>query len=362
MIQFENLQEANKPFEHLLRRAFERVLGSGRYILGDEVKMLEAEFAQAFGHRHAVGVGSGYDALLLAFAALGITQGEVIVPANTYMATILAVIRSGLTPVLCDPDPETLLLDPASAEKLITPRTVAILPVHLYGLVCDMEGFSRLARNRSLALVEDCAQAHGGSFRERFVGNFGDAGAFSFYPTKNLGGLGDGGMVTTGDAATAEAVRTLRNYGSKERAVAERVGMNSRLDELQAAFLREKLPYLAKIVEHKNALAKCYDDHLAPCFARPAPVAGARSARSLYVIRSTGRERLREYLHSKNIFTDVHYPVPPHRHRAIAPLVSGEFPVSDRLSAEILSLPLSYGHSEREIYAVIEAMNDFSSL
>jgi dTDP-4-amino-4,6-dideoxygalactose transaminase len=359
MIPFEDLERVNRPFHREFRQALNGVLRSGRYILGGQVDAFEEELASWLGAAHAVGVGSGYDALTLSFMALGLTRGEVIVPANTYLATVLAVRRCGLTPVLVEPDPASLLLDPAAAARGITRRTVAILPVHLYGLACDMERLTDLAVSRGLALVEDCAQAQGASFRGRQVGTFGNTGAFSFYPTKNLGGLGDGGAVVTGDPAVAERVRRLRNYGCPRRGVAAETGLNSRLDEIQAAFLRRKLPALHDLVRRKNLLAERYDRGLSPAIRRPRAPVGAACARHLYPVLHPRRDDLRAALAGAGIATEIHYPVPPHRQPAIAPHVRGQFPLSDQIHRSILSLPLSAGHREGEIDRVITAVNHF---
>ena len=361
MIPLEELGRANRPFEAELRSAFEETLASGRYVLGEQVAAFEREFAASLGAPHAVGVGSGYDAITLALRALGLRRGEVILPANTFTGTALAVLRCGLVPVLAEPDPATLLLDPGRAARRIGRRTVAILPVHLFGLPCDMRALTDLAARRGLLVVEDCAQAHGATFEGRPVGTFGDAAAFSFYPTKNLGGLGDGGAVTTGDAAVAERVRTLRNYGYDAPGRAAEVGLNSRLDELQAAFLRVKLPRLGEIVRRRNGIAARYDRELLPAFARPQPVAGAGPARSVYPVLHPHRAALADHLAARGIGTGIHYPVPPHRQEALRRVCRGRFPLSDRLHRTTLSLPLSFGMTEAEVTAVIAATNAFAA-
>jgi dTDP-4-amino-4,6-dideoxygalactose transaminase len=360
-IPFEDMERANRPFAGELRAAFERVLARGRYVLGAEGAAFEQEFAAALGGGHAVGTGSGTDALTLAFMGLGIAQGEVILPVNSCMATALAVVRCGLTPVFSDPRPGTFLFDPADAGSRVTPRTVALLPVHLFGLPCDMGAVLALAERHGLAVVEDCAQAHGASWRGKAAGTFGHAAAFSFYPTKNLGALGDGGALATADPALADRVRVLRNSGARERCRADVNGMNSRLDEVQAAFLRAKLPHLPAIVAKKNLLASLYDGGLSPAFARPRPVEGAGAARHLYPVLHPGRERLRAHLAARGIGTEIHYPLPLHRHPAFAHFGDGEYPAAERLHRDILSLPLSFGHSEEEIAAVIGEANGFAA-
>jgi dTDP-4-amino-4,6-dideoxygalactose transaminase len=359
LIPFEDLGRANRPFEEEFRAAFEATLSSGRYVLGEQVAAFEEEFAASLGVPHAVGVACGYDAVTLAFRALGITAGEVIVPANTYMATVLGVVRAGLRPVFSEPAPGTFLLDPHDVVRRITRRTVALLPVHLYGLVCDMDALMSIATEGRLLVVEDCSQAHGAAFRGRAAGSFGHASAFSFYPTKNLGALGDGGAVVTGTAEVADALTVLRNYGARHRSCADVVGLNSRLDELQAAFLRVKLRRLHEVTRRKNELAEKYDAGLAPGFVRPAPVAGAQCARHLYPVLHPERDRLRQYLASRGIGTEVHYPIPPYRQEALSSYCLGEYPTAEDFHRRVVSLPLSFGHSDNEIEAVIESANAF---
>jgi dTDP-4-amino-4,6-dideoxygalactose transaminase len=359
LIPFEELSRANRPFEGAIRRAFDEVLASGRYVLGGQVAAFERELAASLRVARAVGVASGYDAITLALLALGLRDGEVVVPANTCIATILAVRRCGLVPVLSDPDPRTLLLDPADVVRCLSPRTVAILPVHLYGLPCDMDAICGIAREAKIAVVEDCAQAQGATWRERPVGSFGNASAFSFYPTKNLGGLGDGGAVATGSDEVAARLRTLRDYGCRERGLAEAVGLNSRLDELQAAILRAKLPRLREIVRRKNEIAGAYDRGLPAAFGRPVPLPGAGCARHLYPVVHPRRDELKEYLAAKGIGTEIHYPVPPHLQPVLPGLRESDFPVAAALSRAVLSLPCSFGHTDGEIDAVLEAMNRF---
>lgn len=358
-IPFEDLGAVTKHLRGELVGAFERVLDSGIFILGPEVESFERLFAEKFSLGQAVGVASGYDALTIAFLALGLREGEVIIPANTYMATVLAAMRAGLSPVLVDPDPETLLLCPEGARRAITGKTVAILPVHLYGLACDMGQISLLAKEHGLKMVEDCAQAHGARFGGRFVGAFSDAAAFSFYPTKNLGALGDGGVVAVGEPATASRARMLRNYGADERGEAVEIGLNSRLDELQAAILKVRLARLDETLRRKNEIAAAYDAGLDKRIKRPLPVKGSTPAKSLYPVLLQRRDELKEHLAGLGIGAKIHYPTPPHRHGAIAHAVSGDFPVSDRISSTILSLPLSERLTDGEVKTIIDAVNDF---
>ncbi len=340
-IPFEELAGVNRPFEGGLRRAFEEVLASGRYLGGAQGEALEGEVAALLGVPRAAGVGSGSDALALALLGLGLGEGEVVVPANAHPADGLAVARAGLTPVFCDPHPGTWLMDPAGVERCLTPRTVAILPVHLFGLPCPMEGLMALAARRGLAVVEDCAQAMGARWGGRAVGSFGDAAAFSFYPTKNLGGLGDGGMVAVRDPAAAERIRSLRADG-----------FSSRLDELQAAFLRVKLPRLGGMIEGKNRLAALYQASLPPDLERPSPCPGAEPARHLFPVLPPAREPLREGLRERGIGTGVHFPLPLHRHPALRRFPAGPLPVAERLCSRTLSLPLSLALAEEDVLEV----------
>lgn len=359
LIQFECLKNAHADLEPHILAAVAEVVSSGVYINGPQLAAFENEFADKLGLDQVVGVGNGYDAITLALLALGLTGGEIILPSNTYMATALAAVRAGLTPVFAEPDPTTLLLDPGDIEKRLTPRTVAILPVHLFGLSCDMGAICEIADRRKLAIVEDCAQAHGAVYKGRSVGTFGLASAWSFYPTKNLGALGDAGAVSSRLPEVIGTIKVLRNYGARERACAECVGLNSRLDEVQAAILRVKLSALDGHNTIKNAIASRYDRDLRGDFGRPAPVSGSLPARSVYPILHPKRDELAAYLESRAIKTAIHYPVPPYRQKALAAFARGRYPVSDALHGQTLSLPLSVALSEMEIDRIIEAVNSF---
>ena len=324
--------------------AFRRVLASGRLILGEETAAFEAEFAAYCDSVHAVGVGNGLDALSLALRAAGIGPGdEVIVPAHTFVATWLAVTGVGAHPVPAEVDAQTFTLDPAAAEAAVTPRTAAIIPVSLYGHPCDMDPIMALAARHGLFVLEDAAQAHGARYRGQRVGAIAHATAFSFYPTKNLGALGDGGAVVTADPAIAARVRGLRNYGSEQKYVHRTEGVNSRLDELQAAFLRTKLPRLDADNQRRRALAAAYGQALAGVEGIVAPVAAAwaEPVHHLYVIRAAGRDALQARLLAADVETLIHYPTPCHLQPAFAGLGlgPGAFPQSERLAAEVLSLP-----------------------
>lgn len=333
--------------------AIARVLRGGQFILGPEVDALEREFAAYVGSAHCVTVGNGLDALRLALVGLGVGPGdEVLVPSNTYIATWLAVSQCGATPVPVEPDPLTHNITAAGVEAALTPRSRAIIPVHLYGQPCDMDSVLAVARARGLRVVEDAAQAHGASFRGRRIGSHGDAVCWSFYPGKNLGALGDGGAVTTNDAALAERLRLLRNYGSREKYVNEVQGFNSRLDPLQAAVLRARLPHLDEWNARRRAFAERYRASLADSDVG-LPVASPDTVPSwhLFVIRCADRDGLRARLAAAGVETLIHYPIPPHMQRAYAALGygAGDFPVAERLACEVLSLPMGPHMSESQV-------------
>nr|WP_246414488.1 DegT/DnrJ/EryC1/StrS family aminotransferase [Microbacterium thalassium] len=338
-------------------RAIARVLDSGRLILGPESEAFEREFAAACGVRHAIGVGNGLDALTLILKASGIGPGdEVLVPANTFIATALAVTATGATPVWVEPDPVTYTIDVAAAQRSIGPRTRAIIAVHLFGLLCDMDALQELADRHGLILVEDAAQAHGARRDARAAGAFGHAAGFSFYPTKNLGAIGDAGAVTTDDDELADRVRMLRNYGSRRKSVHEVAGVNSRLDELQAAVLREKLPALEGENRRRRAIADHYRRELAQSrVLLPAP-AGDDHVHHLFVIRVADRPSVVAALAERGVGTAVHYPTPVHRHPAYADSGAPALPVAETLADEILSIPMHPALSDAEVEHVAEAV------
>lgn len=361
MIEYENLFKVNISFQNGFQNAFAEVLRSGRYILGKHVQQFELEFANFCNVNFCVGVGSGLDALVLSFKALGLPAGsEVIVPANTYIATILSVIHAGLQPVLVEPNIHTYNIDPNLIEERITPSTKAILVAHLYGKPCEMDAILNICNKYQLFLVEDCAQAHGAKFGSNCVGTFGDLGAFSFYPTKNLGALGDGGAVLTKETTYAEKINKLRNYGSGQKYYNDYIGLNSRLDELQAAILSIKLKRLEEINSHKRKLAKIYGEGLKEEFIKPSSSENSFDVFHIYPIRHDKRDLLREYLSANEIGTEVHYPIPPYKQKALQEIFRNKtFPISDQIHSTILSLPISFGHSEEEIERVVEVMNRF---
>lgn len=362
MIPYEDLSRLNTPFQEEFQLSFKKVLEKGWFVLGQEVQAFEEEFAQYCQAKACIGVGNGLDALTLALRAFDFPKNsEVIVPSNTYIATILAVLQADLKPVLVEPNLNTYNLDPNLIEEKITPETVAILPVHLYGKVCEMNAIQKIAKRYNLKIIEDAAQAHGAKLNSQKVGSFGDITCFSFYPTKNLGALGDGGAITTNDGNLAQKIKVLRNYGSEKKYYNEIIGYNSRLDELQAAFLRIKLQYLDKINAHKQQLAKLYLEKLKEDFIKPTQQKGYEDVFHIFNIRHPRRDNLREYLLKNHIKTEIHYPIPPHQQKALEGVFDKKYsyPISEEIHQTTLSLPCSFCHTEDDIYRVIEVMNQF---
>ena len=344
--------------------AIARVVERGRFILGDEVAAFESEMAASLGARHAVGVASGTDAIRLALEAAGVAAGdEVLTSSHTATFTALAISMLGAKPTFADIEPAAMTLDPARLEAAITPRTRAIVPVHLYGQAADLDPILEIARRRGLALIEDCAQAHGALYRGRALGTFGEASAFSFYPTKNLGAYGDGGMVVTSDGAIAERVRRLRNGGQADRYRHVDLGVNSRLDELQAAILRVKLRHLESAIAERRALAARYDAALTGV-TLPRELPGRRHAYHLYAVRHPRRDALLRHLADAGVGSLVHYPIPVHLQPAYAHLGigPGSLPETERAAAEVLSLPLYPGLTSAQQQAVFEAVNAFTAV
>jgi dTDP-3-amino-3,4,6-trideoxy-alpha-D-glucose transaminase len=362
-VPFNDLGLSGSSVENDVRAALERVVASGWYILGPEVESFEKEIALAFDCGNAVAVGNGTDAITLALLALGIGPGdEVVTTPLTAAFTALAVSRLGATPVFADVEADTLTLSAESVERHVTPRTRAILPVHLYGNACDLAKLEALSRERGLPMVEDACQAHGARYQGQTLGSFAEAGTFSFYPTKNLGALGDGGMVVTGDAELAARLRRLRNGGQSTRYVHEDIGFNSRLDEMQAAVLRAKLPHLERENERRRELARLYENLLSDTPVRPVAVReGSDSARHLFVIRVSKRDELVEHLKSRGIQTLIHYPIPTHLQPAYRHLAQkeGSCPEAEKAAGEILSLPLYPRLSTEDVHRVADAIRDF---
>ncbi len=338
------------------------VLRSGQYVLGEEVRRFEEEFAQYVGARFCVGLASGLDALWLAFRVLGIGAGdEVLVQGNTYIASVMGITINQATPIFIEPD-KYYNIDIRRLEEKISSRTKAILVVHLYGQAACMGPIADLCRKHKLWLVEDCAQAHGACFGEKMAGTFGDIGCFSFYPSKNLGAFGDGGGIVTDNAEIAASMRVYRNYGSEKRYYNKVVGANSRLDEIQAGLLRVKLRHLDELITERRKLCARYSERLDnPCIALPQIQKGASHTWHQYVIRTTKRGELIRYLNDRGIGTLIHYPIPPHLSEAYQYLgyKRGDFPITERYADEVLSIPLYNGMLEEEQDYVIDAINCF---
>ncbi len=361
VIDYENLGKVNQPFFDDYRKAFDAVLNSGWYILGNAVKKFEQEYAGYCGTSFCSGVGNGLDALILSLNAFNFEPGsEVIVPSNTYIATILSIVHNRLQPVLVEPDINTYNIDPAKIEERITAKTRAIMVVHLYGKICEMDKIMAIAKKHGLKVIEDCAQAHGAAFKNIRAGNWGDYGAHSFYPTKNLGAIADAGAITSNTEALNNKITTLRNYGSKIKYYNEVVGFNSRLDEVQAAFLSIKLKKLDDINDHKRSLAAMYTATLKNDFIKPVVHPDYYDVFHIYNIRHPKRDALKEYLIKNDIKTEIHYPVAPNKQQAMKGILDHEItPIAEEIHHTTLSLPVSYFHTADNINRVIEVMNKF---
>ena len=382
MIPFLNLKKINEPFEVAFQEKMKQFLEGGWYILGNEVKTFEINFANYCGTKYCIGVGSGLDALVLIFKAniqLGKLQkgDEVIVPANTYIASILAVLQADLVPVLVEPKLETFNINPDLIEAKITSKTKAILPVHLYGQLCEMDKINAIATKYNLLIIEDAAQSHGAKFSVPYsvesvqssnfhatsqpaTRNPQPATAYSFYPSKNLGALGDGGAITTNDDELAEVLFSLRNYGSKIKYQNEYIGINSRLDELQAAFLNEKLPFLDQENSKRRQIAKRFllkiknDKIVLPYWDET-----ENHVFHLFVIRTTNRLELQNYLNEKGIETMIHYPIPPHKQKAFSNWNDLSFPITEKIHEEVLSIPLNITLTDDEMEHIIVTLNKY---
>lgn len=366
MIKFLDLQKINAPYQEQFQDKMKLVLDKGWFILGDEVKAFERDYAQYCGTNYCIGVGNGLDALVLIFKAymqLGKLQkgDEVIVPANTYIASILAVLQADLVPVLVEPELETYNLNPNLITAKITSKTKAVLAVHLYGQLAQMSAINTIANQHHLLVIEDAAQAHGAISKAKLkAGNFSNAAAFSFYPGKNLGALGDAGAVTTNDEALAKVIFSLRNYGSEKKYHNEYIGINSRLDELQAAFLNVKLPNLDFENDRRKAIAKRYLSEIKNNkIVLPSWDLSDNHVFHLFVIRTENRLELQDYLLKNTIETMIHYPIPPHQQKALASWNALSFPITEKIHKEVLSLPMSPVMTEEEVSFVIQILNNY---
>jgi dTDP-4-amino-4,6-dideoxygalactose transaminase len=366
MIPFLDLKAINQRFQEDFQKEFQHFLDSGYYILGNQVKLFEANFARYCETKHCIGVGNGLDALRLileGYKILGkLKDGdEVLVASNTYIATILAIKQAGLKPILVEADLDTYNFELSALREAVSQKTKAIMPVHLYGQLSPMEAILALSRAHNLLIIEDAAQAHGAmDANGKRAGNIGDAAGFSFYPTKNLGALGDAGAVTTNDDALAETVAKLRNYGSSSKYVNEFLGLNSRLDELQAAFLNVKLPTLDADNERRRNIAKRYLSHIKnKKITLPTYDGSENHVFHLFVVRVESRNEFKDYLDRNGIGHLIHYPIPPHQQQALSEFAHLRFPNTEKIHNEIISLPISPVMTEDEVARVISVLNHF---
>ncbi|WCF07867.1 DegT/DnrJ/EryC1/StrS family aminotransferase [Paenibacillus thiaminolyticus] len=365
VVPFLDLKQINTRHEEEVIGGIRSFLHSGWYILGGEVEDFEKDFAAYCGTQFCVGVGNGLDALTLMLQAYGVGKGdEVIVPSNTYIATIMSISANGATPILVEPDLLSYNISPELIEKNITSRTKAIMVVHLYGQACNMGPIMDIAKKHNIRVFEDCAQAHGACYDGKRVGSFGDAAAFSFYPGKNLGALGDGGAITLNNEQMYLKLKALRNYGSHKKYQNEYLGVNSRLDEIQAAILRLKLKYLDEDNQKRREIAEYYignirnKEIILPCIEAED---NSSHVWHLFVIRTKNRDRLQAYLTEREIQTLIHYPIPPHKQKAYPEWNNLNFPVSEKIHSEVLSLPISPVMDIKDALKVVEAINEYET-
>lgn len=374
MIKFLDLKKINQQYQDQFQQKMKLVLDKGWFVLGDEVKLFESNFANYCGVKHCIGVGNGLDALVLIFKGyiqLGKLQkgDEVIIPANTYVASILAIVQADLVPVLVEPKLETYNINPDLIQHKISSKTKAILAVHLYGQLAEMKAISTIAKQNDLLVIEDAAQAHGAQTNYELpisqpaiykAGNLSDAAAFSFYPGKNLGALGDAGAVTTNDDALAKVIFAMRNYGSEQKYHNEYIGVNSRLDELQAAFLNVKLPHLDSENDIRKAIAKRYlSEIINDKIILPTWDLSGNHVFHLFVVRTAERDKIQGYLKQNNVETVIHYPIPTHQQKAFAAWNSLTFPITEKIHHEVLSLPMSPVMTVDEVDYVITVLNQY---
>ena len=361
MISYKDLGKLNQPFFESYQDSFKKTLESGWYILGKQVSEFETDFANYIHSPYCVGLASGLDSLVIALKTLDLPKdAEVIVPSNTYIATILAIINAGFKPVLVEPNLATYNIDSSLIEEKINPNTKAIMLTHLYGKVCEMDEIKAICKKHHLYLIEDCAHAHGAKYKGKQAGTFGEFGAFSFYPTKNLGALGDAGALTMKEETYYNKVKSLRNYGSAIKYHNDDIGLNSRLDEVQAGFLSVKLKHLDDITQHKQALAKLYFEGLNADFIKPQQHPDHADVFHIFNIRHPKRDQLKKYLLDNEIGTEIHYPIPPHHQKGYKDFFKGEqYPISEEIHQTTLSLPISFAHTISDIEKVIEVINGF---
>ncbi|MFA6636142.1 MAG: DegT/DnrJ/EryC1/StrS family aminotransferase [Candidatus Omnitrophota bacterium] len=370
MIPFLDLKAINNQYLEETTKAVNDVINSGWYILGEQVELFEKEFANYCGTKYAIGVANGLDALIIileAYKELGLfnVEDEVIVPANTYIASILAISKAGLIPILVEPDINTYNIDFDLIEAKITQKTKAIMAVHLYGQVCEMDKINKIAKKHNLKVIEDSAQAHGAVYGSKRTGNLGNASGFSFYPGKNLGALGDGGAITTNDDELAEVIKAYRNYGSHKKYVNEYQGLNSRLDEMQAAILRIKLKYLDVDNQNRRQIAEYCCKNITnskiilPVDSHPSPVTMKNHVFHLFVIRCKDRDNLQTYLADQGIQTLIHYPIPPHKQKAYKHWNDLNLPITEQIHNECLSLPMNPVLIKNDYKKIVEIINEY---
>jgi dTDP-4-amino-4,6-dideoxygalactose transaminase len=362
-IPFLNFEPMHSAIKTEMQHAFEQVYDSYWYVMGEKLQSFENAYAQFNHTKHCVGVSNGLDALILALEALGVGKGdEVIVPSNTYIASVIAITTVGATPVFVEPRMETYNINTELIEEKITKKTKAIMPVHLYGQACEMDHIMQLAEAYKLIVVEDNAQAHGSSYNGKLTGSFGHANGVSFYPGKNLGALGDAGAVTTDNEELAEKIKVLRNYGSQKKYHNEYIGLNRRLDELQAAFLSVKLQYLKNWTQERKAIAQHYNKALKTSnLVLPKVAANADHVYHLFVVRTPHRDKLQTHLNANGIGTLIHYPIPPHLQKAYKYLgyKEGDFPIAEELAKTMMSLPLWVGMGKNSLHQINSIVNTF---
>lgn len=365
MIKFLDLKKINQQYDIELKQACSRVIDSGWYLLGSELTAFEKEFAEYCGSKYCIGVANGLDALVLTLRAwkeMGLLQDgdEIIVPANTYIASILAISENKLTPILVEPDDETFNLSLKSITSAITSRTKGILPVHLYGKISPMKEIMALAREHNLLVLEDCAQSHGAMIAGKKAGTWGNSGAFSFYPGKNLGALGDAGAIITDDDKLYSVLSALRNYGSHEKYKNKYKGVNSRLDEIQAAMLRVKLRYLDEETENRQRIANRYLQEINnPLIKLPTSISKEEDVWHLFVIRTGYRDKLQNFLVESGIQTLIHYPIAVHKQEAYAEYQNQSLPITEALHEEVMSIPISPVMTDTDVSFVIDKLNKF---
>jgi dTDP-4-amino-4,6-dideoxygalactose transaminase len=360
-IPFLSLKATNQIYESQIAEIVSQTLASGWYILGERLQQFEIEFAQYCGVKHCIGVANGLDALTILLKASDFPKNsEVIVPANSYIATMLAVSNANLTPIPAEPFLDNYLIDYQAVEQAITPKTKAILVTHLYGKCCEMNNINALARKYNLKVFEDAAQAHGATYKGKKAGNLSDGAGFSFYPSKNLGAMGDGGAVTTNDDALAARIKALRNYGSNKKYIFDYQGYNSRLGEIQAAILSLKLPNLDTENEYRRKIAQRYLSEINnPKIMLPTADSLENDAWHLFVVRTEKREKFRLFLSEKGIGTEIHYPVAPHKQLAYQEWQNLALPITEKIHQEVLSLPLNTALTEIEVTYIVKSVNQF---